>query len=445
MLAYNVRLAVKSFRKTPGITALMVGAVAIGIAACVITMTLYHVASGNPIWWKSERLYAVTMDNWDPNRPYNASDLQIAPPQLTYRDAESLAQSRIPLRHAIMHADQGVIVAGNQPPRTVDTRVTSADFFAMFDVPFLYGGGWRAAADTAPDPVIVLSKAENQLLFAGANSVGRTVRWEDQEFRVIGVLDDWNPRPKFYDLNNVAFAHVEDAYIPYGWTEALRRVLVYGNHQCWKYESMNTFEDYLNADCNWIQMWVELPTASDRARMQNFMDTYWAAQRAKGRFQRPRNNRLTNENQWLKDQHVVGNDDRILLGVAFAFLAVCLINTIGLLLAKFLNGAALTGIRRALGASRRHIFMQHLVETALVAGAGALLGLALTWVGLWGLHELYSINAELDVPGREVLAHPDLYSITAAAGLAIVASLAAGLYPAWRVGRMPPAVYLKTQ
>ena len=42
-----------------------------------------------------------------------------------------------------------------------------------------------------------------------------------------------------------------------------------------------------------------------------------------------------------------------LVGLAFAFLAVCLINTVGLLLAKFLNAAPITGVRRALGASRR--------------------------------------------------------------------------------------------
>ena len=133
------------------------------------------------------------------------------------------------------------------------------------------------------------------------------------------------------------------------------------------------------------------------------------------------------------------------MGVAFFFLAVCLINTIGLLLAKFLNNAPLTGIRRALGASRRHIFVQHLVETGLVALSGALLGLVLTWIGLYGLHEVYSIAAELDYPGREILAHPDFYSIGVAAGLAVIASLAAGLYPAWRVGQVPPALYLKNQ
>jgi putative ABC transport system permease protein len=179
--------------------------------------------------------------------------------------------------------------------------------------------------------------------------------------------------------------------------------------------------------------------------MQEFLNTYWAEQHARGRFPRPRNVRLTNVGQWLVDQHVVGNDDRILLGVAFFFLAVCLINTVGLLLAKFLNEAGTTGIRRALGASRRQIFMQHLVETALVAGAGALIGLVLTGAGLWGIYELYSINSEMQYAGREVVAHMDLYSIAVAVVLAIVASLAAGLYPAWRVGQVPPAMYLKTQ
>ncbi len=34
-----------------------------------MTLTVYHAMSGNPIWWKNERLYAVTMDNWTLNPP----------------------------------------------------------------------------------------------------------------------------------------------------------------------------------------------------------------------------------------------------------------------------------------------------------------------------------------------------------------------------------------
>jgi putative ABC transport system permease protein len=179
--------------------------------------------------------------------------------------------------------------------------------------------------------------------------------------------------------------------------------------------------------------------------MQTFIDSYWAEQRKTGRFQRPRNNRLTDVKQWLLDRHVVANDDRILVGLAFAFLVVCLINTVGLLLAKFLNGAALTGVRRALGASRRQVFMQHMVETGLLAAAGALLGLILAAAGLWGLRSLYAVQATFGSSGYQYLAHFDVASIVIAVALAVIAALTAGLYPAWRVGRLPPAVYLKSQ
>jgi putative ABC transport system permease protein len=192
-------------------------------------------------------------------------------------------------------------------------------------------------------------------------------------------------------------------------------------------------------------MWVELPDARARERMQTFLDSYWAEQRKAGRFERPRNNRLTDVKQWLLDQQVVANDDRILVGLAFAFLVVCLINTIGLLLAKFLNGAALTGIRRALGASRRQVFIQHMVESGLLAAAGAVLGLALAAAGLWGLRTLYSVEAQFGSTGYQDLAHFDIASIAIAVTLAVVAAFAAGMYPAWRVGRLPPAVYLKSQ
>ena len=70
MLAYNVQLAVKSFKRNPGLTLLMVCAIAVGIAACVVTMTLYHAMSGNPIWWKNDRLFAVTLDNWEIGRAH---------------------------------------------------------------------------------------------------------------------------------------------------------------------------------------------------------------------------------------------------------------------------------------------------------------------------------------------------------------------------------------
>jgi putative ABC transport system permease protein len=444
MFAYYLRLALRSFRRNPGITALMVVAVALGIAVCIMTLTVYHAMSGNPIWWKNDRLYAVTMDNWDPQHAL-MPDRDLPPPQLTYKDAQFLAASGIPLRKVVMYSTEGAVSGvGAEPPAQIATRVTTADFFAMFEVPFLYGNGWSGAADTPPQPVIVLSRRENDKLFAGANSVGRTLRWNDHEFRVIGVLNDWFPRPRFYDLNGGNFQLPDDAYIPYGWGRELE-LLNQEENDCWRPEKLNNFKDYLASDCVWQQMWVELPDAASRERFQSFMDGYWAAQRKAGRFERPRNNRLTNVAQWLRDNQVVEKDNRVLVGLAFAFLALCLINTVGLLLAKFLSAAAVSGIRRALGASRRQIFLQLLIEVGALSVCGALLGLLLAALGLLAVHHLYAAAHLGERGGYQELMHFDVVGVVWAVVLALTVTLAAGAYPAWRIGRLSPAVYLKSQ
>jgi putative ABC transport system permease protein len=445
MTGYYMRLALRSFGRNPGLTALMVGAIAFGIAVCVTTLTIFHAMSGNPIWWKNDRLYEVTMDSWDPNVPYFIHP-ELAPAQLTYKDATYLAASKIPQRSVIMFKSSSIVSAGGaeRTAHHIQTRVTTADFFPMFEVPFHYGGGWNAAADQRPEPVIVLSRKENDKLFGGVNSVGRTVRWHDREFRIVGVLADWFPQPKFYDVNNGPFDVPEDAYIPWGWLAPLQ-LLTGGDSDCWKKEPLDNFRDWLASECIWVQMWAELPTAESRERMQTLLDTYWAEQRKAGRFPRPRKNRLTDVGQWLTDQGVVENDNRVLVGIAFAFLAVCLINTVGLLLAKFLSGAAITGVRRALGASRRQIFLQHLIEVGVLAGTGAAAGLGLAALALQAVHALYAAGRFGERGGYQELTHFDFVSVIWAVVLAIVAALVAGLYPAWRIGRMPPAVYLKSQ
>jgi putative ABC transport system permease protein len=441
VLSYYLKLALKSVRRTPGLSALMVSAIALGIGTCIVTLTVYHAMSGNPIWWKNNVLYAVTMDSWSPDEPYDTNHPQLAPPQLTYKDAMYLMQSSIPKRKAVMSLLLGMLngAPGQTLPLHVMTRVTSGDFFPMFDVPFEYGGGWSAAADRETQPVIVLSKKVNDELFGGADSVGHTVIWNGHQFRVIGVMNDWHPLPLFYDLVDGAFHEPEDAYVPFGWVTALKE-LPAGNTSSWGPDRINSFNEFLASDAVWTEMWVELPDAASRQRFQAYMDAYWAAQRRAGRFPRPLNNHLTRVSRWLAINGVVSSDNRILLRVAFAFLAVCLINTIGILLTKFLRGAPITGVRRALGASRNQVFLQHIVEVAVVSLTGGLIGLGLGALGLAAVRALYAGDQSYGL-----LAHFDPIGVMWALALAALSTLAAGLYPAWAVGRLPPAVYLKTR
>jgi len=135
--------------------------------------------------------------------------------------------------------------------------------------------------------------------------------------------------------------------------------------------------------------------------------------------------------------HVVGKDNKLSAWLAFGFLVLCLVNTIGLLLAKFSVRAAEVGIRRALGASRREIFHQFLVETAVVGLAGGVLGLGLAFGAL----------ALIGMQGKEIaaVAHMDLQMLAFTFVLSVLAAMLAGLLPTWRACNVTPAIQLKSQ
>src|SRR5688572_1727716 len=284
--------------------------------------------------------------------------------------------------------------------------------------------------------VVVLSKKTNDKAFGGADSVGQIVQLDGREFKVVGVLDEWAPTPKFYDMNNGQFDEVEELFVPYGIGTQFEMQSA-GNTNCWRDQQINNFQDFLNSDCVWIQFWVELRDSEKVAAFQQFIDNYVREQKSLGRYERPLNNHLRHPDEWLKINEAVQDDNRVLVGLSFMFLAVCLLNMIGLLLAKFLGAAPLVGLRRALGASRKAIFGQHLVEVGLIGLIGGILGIAVAVLGLLGVRQLYD--------NYDALTRPDMTMVLTTLAIAIVSGVVAGLYPTWRVCRISPAVHLKTQ
>lgn len=439
MLTYYFRLALKSLRRTPVVAALMIGAIALGVGVCITTLTVYRLMSGNPIEHRNDVLYSVTLDNWDPNSPWDDKRPELPPSELTYRDAMALQESDIPSRHVAMRKGSFVVEgdpASGVKPFLVVARLATRDFFGMFDVPFQYGQGWDEAADRGTQRVVVLSKETNDKLFGGENSVGKTVRLDGKDYDVIGVLAQWQVTPKFYDLNNGAFDEIEEVYAPFS-VGIADEVQSAGNINCWRNQPLDAYQDFLNSDCVWIQYWVELKDAGQVEAYQSHIDNYVGEQKKLGRFERPLNNHLRKPDEWLEVNRVVASDNSVLVGLSFMFLAVCLLNMIGLLLAKFLGAAPLVGLRRALGATRSAVFQQHLIEVGVIGVVGGVLGIALAALGLAGVRQLYE--------NYDALTHLDVTMALVALVIAIVSGVLAGLYPTWRVCSVQPASYLKTQ
>jgi putative ABC transport system permease protein len=439
MFSYHLRLALKSLRRTPGIAALMIAAIGLGVGVCVTTLTVWLLMSSNPVQHRNDVLYSVTLDSWDPNQPMYPKSPHLPPNQVTYRDAMAMLESDIPTRAVAMRKGSFVLDPKHSEgakPFQILARFTQSDFFSMFDVPFQYGGSWDARADENSPPIVVVSREINRKLFGGQDSVGRVIELDGKEYKIVGVLDEWSPMPKVYDLTNGAFDVPEDVFLPFDIGIKLKMHGA-GNTNCWRNQTLNTYEEFLQSDCVWIQFWAELPDRERVEQFKSFIDNYVREQKELGRFERPLNNHLRRPDEWLEVNEVVRDDNRVLVGLSFMFLSVCLLNMIGLLLAKFLGAAPVVGLRRALGASRKEIFNQHLVEVGVIGIAGGLAGIVFAALGLFAvrrMHDNYDALTRLDVSMGLI-----------ALAIALLSGLLAGLYPTWRICRTQPATYLKTQ
>ncbi len=433
MIGYYLDLAWRSLARNKVLTALMVLAIGLGIGACITTLTVLRLLSGDPVPTRSGQLFypQIMPDTRSSTEPEG---------EFTYIDATQLLQAHRANRQTIVVSAR-LKVFGPQPgahPMSLSTVATTTDFFPMFAVPFTYGNGWHQADDDARARVAVISSALNDKLFAGADSVGKHIRLDRWDFRIVGVLDHWRPAPRFYDLyGQGAFAGGDDVFIPFATSRDLAELGIAGNSlDCW---GQLTDQVHLeNQPCVWLQYWVELDTPAKVSAYRHYLVNYSQQQKALGRFHfkgQPLT-ALSSLMQWLEKNQVVPSDVRLQTWVAFGFLLVCLLNTVGLLLSKFMRRAGEIGVRRALGASRRTVFAQLLVEASVIGAAGGVFGWLLSLAGLWAIRQTPAPYA--------TLAHLDLPMFLGTFALAIVASLMAGLLPAWRACQVAPALQLKS-
>ena len=439
MFRYYFQLGLRSLRRNPALTALMVLTLAVGVAASMATFTVLYVMSGDPIPHKSDRLFVPRLDN-SPAAGYAEGDEPSD--QMTYQDARNLLRSGQGVRRTAVYTIGAGVESGRPdlPPFVVQGQAPTRDFFAMFEVPMRFGAIWTEADETAARDVVVLSRELSEKLFGQDNPVGRTLRMDGTEWQIVGVSDTWQPRPRYYRLingNGGSFTGNDELFIPF--QTAIRHEMGNnGNTNCnGDGPSKPGFQGLLESECDFIQFWFEGASAADQARLKEFLGAYVTEQKKLNRYPRPVNVRLENVMEWMQHLGVVTADVKLSTWLAFGFLLVCLVNTVGLLLAKFSSRAGEIGVRRALGATQGEIFRQYLIEAGVVGLAGGLLGLVLSLGGLW----LISLQSE----SMATVAKMDWAMLALTLALALVSSILAGLLPTWRACQVTPALQLKTQ
>jgi putative ABC transport system permease protein len=435
VFGYYLDLALRSLKRNPVLTGLMIIAIGFGIGTSMTSLSVSRAMSGDPIPEKSRQLFAVQVDSWGPDKRGERNEDGLDE-YMSYIDTMALrnlhaARRQTPIYSAYLNARPA---DPKQKPVGVIVPAVDSDFFPMFNAPFEFGGPWSRSDDQDGNPVVVISRKLNDQFFAGANSIGKTFTLEGDSYRVVGVLDHWTLVPRFYNLHIRPYGQIDEIFIPF--TRAIKAQAQTVSGMSCQETTTASFEVRLRSECLWIQLWVELPAPADVAKYRAVLDNYAADQQRAGRFHWPPHTQIRDVMGWLKYRHIVPNELGLLVLASFGFLFVCVMNAMGLMLAKIIGRTQEISVRRALGASRTAIIGQCLVETTVIGVLGAVLGLLLTLLGLLAMRgaladdfaALSYLNAQ--AIGIEVL-------------LAIASTIGAGLYPTWRASHVEPALQLK--
>jgi putative ABC transport system permease protein len=330
-------------------------------------------------------------------------------PQIRPESAEPLnriiaATPRSLLEVAVPTAGRSLTInAGGNQAGGVQVVGTNSDYGRIMVADFQDGRLFTASEADAGRSVCVLGYDVAQALFPGRPALDQTVMLQGgHPFRVIGVIAR---QGEFLGL----FSFDNQALIP---LQAFKKF--YGTRQGGELRVK-------------VRDKTQLPAAAD--------ELTGAMRRVRGQLPGERDNFTVNQQQAFKQQL-----DPIERGIAAAGLFITglalFVGAIGIMNITFVSVKERTkeiGTRKALGARRRTILLQFLIEAVSICLVGGVIGLALTLLACLGVAHF--------LPRLPVHLSPGL--VFSALLVSTLTGVIAGFAPAWGASRLDPVEALR--
>jgi putative ABC transport system permease protein len=270
--------------------------------------------------------------------------------------------------------------------------------------------------------IIVLGARVAEELFPFEEVVGKTVVMNKEQYIVVGVIKERTPRgtssaaTSSEDYNKDVYIPIKTAKVRYGERVIIRQ----GGSRTAEAVEMHQITltvadiDQVRSTGELVRSVLERTHSKKDWEVSVPLDRLEEAERARNRYM------------------------GLLAMIAAISLIVGGIGIMNIMLATVTERTREIGIRRALGAKRRDIIMQFLIEAVVQTTIGGFLGIAAGFILMFGIPPVYRLFSNTPMPTKL-----EPWSLVLSVAAAVIVGICAGLYPAYRASRLDPIEALR--
>jgi putative ABC transport system permease protein len=328
-------------------------------------------------------------------------------PRITIDEAEWIGERMETPGLVSLSAQRSGTVQGTRGQKLENVSIygANAEYFEAREMELAAGRAFSRQEAASGSPVAVIGADVADALFPGRNPIGQEVRLHQFPFRVIGVLEKKGSLMGI-SMDNVVVAPLRSSLN--GWVNRQRNSVG--------------------------ELTYKVPEAELIRPAMGEIETLMRVRR--GLRPSEGNNFVVETAEeamdfWNRIRSILLLALPALVAISLVVGAIVIMN---IMLVSVAERTREIGVRKSLGAKRRDILLQFLIESSTLSSVGAVLGI------LAGIGLAEAVQAVSPIPA--VVAP---WSVVLAVFLGVGVGLAAGVYPAWRASRLDPIVALRSE
>jgi putative ABC transport system permease protein len=326
-------------------------------------------------------------------------------PRISYDDADFVRERiRTPATFAKFCQDRVSVHYAGKLAKDVDLIGTEDTYFRIRNYEIAAGRAFTAQEVRAALPILVIGHEVAERLLPGVDPIGKEVRIGGLPYRIIGVVAE----------QGTLFGLSLDKFVVMPFSAQGRRLIC----------PINILD-------------ALIVRTDDPTRMRLALAEAEAAMRSRRQLKPGEENNFA----FQTAEGALGTWDKIsrilflaLPGLVAISLVVGGIVIMNIMLMAVSERTREIGIRKALGARRRDILAQFVVESATLSAAGAVMGIG------FGILLAFAVKALTPLPAAVAP-----WSVAVGVLLGVIVGIVAGVYPASRASRLDPIVALRAE